>query len=137
MASEDQVPDDSGATPVGGGHEKQALSGIDRVVTTEDLAHPGVQKLILDRLDRAEATIRHLERYERDFHEVREKLVVAESSLRRLSSLDILQSVVLGVGCVMLGFIPSVWGRWGLVALVTTGGLALVGGCYFSKRSGA
>ncbi|WP_321792786.1 hypothetical protein [Caballeronia sp. J97] len=135
MDLKEQAPDDSGATPIGNEEptKRDALSGVDRVVQLADLNHPGVQKLVLDRLDRAEARVLELERYRQDYHDTREKLVVAESSLKRIMSLDVLQSTLLGVGCMAIGLLPTAWGNWGLFCIGGLGGLAMVVGSFVSK----
>lgn len=91
--------------------------------------------MILDRLDVAEEQISHLEKFRSDFFESERKLAVAESSLKRLSSLDTVQSTMLGVGCLVLGYIPTAWGNWSLTAVVAVSGIALVVASFISKRS--
>jgi hypothetical protein len=84
MDLQEQIPDDSGAILVGNEEptKRDALSGVDRTLQLADLNHSGVQKLVLDRLDRAEARVLEHGRYRQDYHDTREKLVVAESSLK-------------------------------------------------------
>lgn len=137
MGQLDQASDDSDAIPIknDGLTEKRALSSVERRLTDEDLKHPGVQKLILDRLDLAEEKITRLERYRSDYYETNTLLAVAESSLKRITSLDTMQSTMLGVGCLFLGYLPTAWGNWSITAIAAVGGGALVIGSYVSKRS--
>ncbi|MGY3026190.1 hypothetical protein ACVWXR_004025 [Pseudomonas lurida] len=133
----DQASDDSDAVPVRNESpsEKRALSKIERRLNDEELKHPGVQKMILDRLDVSEEKNKNLEKFRSDYYEVKSNLAVAESSLKRMASLDTVQSTMLGVGCLVLGYLPTAWGDWQLTSIVFASGAALVSGSYWSKRS--
>ncbi|MBD8900010.1 hypothetical protein [Rhodanobacter sp. DHG33] len=134
--SQMEVPDDSGAVRVEADTSaKRALSGVELRLTSEELRQPGVQKLLIDRLYGAEQEIESLKRLRSDFHSTRELLIEAQSAQKRYTSLDALQSTLLGVGCLVLGFLPTVWGRWQEFALVLVAGLGLLGASVQSKRS--
>lgn len=132
----DLAPDESGATPVPSRDStaKDALSGVDRALLLEDLKEIGVQKMVLDRLDRAESRVTRAESMELDYYATREKLVEAKSELKRLKSLEVLRDAVLAVGSALLGFLPSAWGNWGLTFMVSIGAAVLIGGVLLSKR---
>lgn len=134
--ADELTPDESGATPVPSrdSTNKDALSGVDRTLQLSDLKEVGVQKMVLDRLDRAEVRVRRAEMMELDYYDTREKLVEARSSLKRLQAQDGLQDAVLAVGSALLGFLPSAWGNWGLTFMVLLGSVVLVGGVLLSKR---
>lgn len=137
MAEVDQVSDDSDAIPVRNESavEKRALARVERRLSDEELKNPGVQKMILDRLDVAEEQIQMLEQFRSDYYDVKSRLAVSESSLKRMNSLDTTQSTMLGVGCLFLGYLPAAWGDWPLTIVGAVGGLALIGGSFWSKRS--
>ncbi|WP_130927909.1 hypothetical protein [Pseudomonas sp. Sample_14] len=137
MGQIDQASDDSDAIPVRNESpvEKRALARVERRLNDDELKGPGVQKMILDRLDVAEEQILILEKFRSDYYEVKSSLAVAESSLKRMASLDTVQSTMLGVGCLVLGYLPTAWGNWPLTFIVVIGGTALVGGSFWSKRS--
>lgn len=139
MEQEDLIPDDVGATLVASEESmrKDALSGVDRSLQLSDLGEIGVQKMVLDRLDKTEAQNRQLEKMRIDYYDTREKLVVAESKAKRLSSLDVMQDAGLSVGSLLVGFVPSAWGNVGLTALVALGGIVLIVAVYVSKKRNA
>jgi hypothetical protein len=136
MAQLDPASDDSDAIPIANGSstEKRALSRIERRLTDEDLRHPGVQKMILDRLDVAEEQLAAQEALRDNYHEATKELAIAQSSLKRISALDTLQSTTLGVGCLILGFLPAAWGDWRMTVIAAASGIALVMGSFFAKR---
>jgi hypothetical protein len=135
METQEQLPDDSGAMPVAQQEtpKRDALAGVERLLSIADMQHAGVQKMVLDRLDRAEAGVRELERYRDQYYVVKEQLAVTASNLERVLSLDVLQSTMLGVGCMTLGFLPTAWGNWKLTVIAAIAGIGLVAGSYFSK----
>lgn len=137
MAQVDQASDDSDAIELkdNAQTEKRALSRVERQLNDDELKHPGVQKMILDRLHVAEINISALERFRTAYYDVKSKLAVAESSSKRVASLDTLQSAALGVGCLILGYLPTAWGNWPLAFVVFFGGAGLVGGSVWSKWS--
>ncbi|MEW5697683.1 hypothetical protein [Pseudomonas synxantha] len=137
MSQLDQASDDSDAIPVKNesATEKRALSRIERRLDDEELKHPGVQKMILDRMDVAEEKNASLEKFRTDYYEAMQNLAVANSSLKRMESLDTVQSTMLGVGCLVLGFLTTAWGNWPLTVVVAVSGVGLVGGSVLSKRS--
>ncbi|BAQ75130.1 putative uncharacterized protein [Pseudomonas sp. Os17] len=136
MGQVDQASDDSDAVEIKNEAptEKRALARVERRLNDEELKHPGVQKMILDRLDVAEETILTLEKFRSDYYETKSDLAVSESALKRITSLDTLQSATLGVGCLILGYLPTAWGNWPLTFLAFFGGVVLVGGSVWSKR---
>lgn len=136
MAELDSASDDSDAIPVrnDGANEKRALSKVERILSDDEISHSGVQKMILDRLDMAEEKVVALERFREDYHEAMRELAVAKSTLERVASLDTMQSTMLGLGCLVLGFIPTAWGNWPLTVLAAVVGLGLISGSYSSKR---
>ncbi|MNG01535.1 hypothetical protein D3C84_845230 [compost metagenome] len=93
-----------------------------------------MQKLILDRLDLAEEKITKLEKYRTDYYETSTALAVAESSLKRIASLDTMQSTTLGIGCLFLGYVPTAWGNWPLTIISAFAGIAFVIASFISKR---
>ena len=127
MNKDELLPDDVGAVPTNTNEVKRdALSAVDRMLQVSDMKVPGVQKLVLDRLDKAELQVKALEKLREDYYSTREKLVVAESTLKRLTSMEILQDGALAAGALMFGFVPSAWGNPWLTILVMVGGSILV-----------
>jgi len=134
MEYEELAPDEKGAVPTHTHLAKDALSGVDRSVAIEDLAHIGVQKLVLDRLDKAERLVSSLDGTKSKLHATELQLAVTSANLTRLQNLDSMQSTLLGVGCLFLGFLPSTWGNHALTVVVAVGGVALTWASIISKK---
>ena len=136
QVSQQEIPDDSGATSVGvDTPPKHALSDIDLKLTPSDLKQPGVQKLLIDRLYAAEAELKSMKKFRENYHETRELLIAAQSDQKRYKSLDFMQSALLAAGFLVCGFLPYVWEKWAEFFLVAFAGLLLVGACLMSKWS--
>lgn len=131
MEETDALPDEAGSIPVVTSDEppskRRALSIVKRELSDDDLNHPGVQKLLIDELEKAESYCSGLERFRDKFYAADRDLAVAKADIERLTSHDILRSGVLGVGSLMLGYLPSSFGNWGLTALLSVGGVVLIG----------
>lgn len=112
---------------------RQALRDLRRQLSDEELSHPGVQKLILDELERADAECEILRAYEDRFHDADKRAAILEEKLRRQSAFDILFSVMVGLGGAILGLAPLFWSDQpkGWLALLL--GLALILGSTAGK----
>jgi hypothetical protein len=120
----DQAPDEKGSVPQPSGDEtpkKDALSDLDRVVRESDLESPGARKMILNRLDRAEAEGVRLRLVEKEYQDNRVKLAVAAIELSHLKSDDKLQDITLTAAAALLGLSPSFFDKpafaWPLSAI--------------------
>jgi hypothetical protein len=126
MPTVDVAPDDQGAVPEHASQGKDALSGVDRVITLDDLQYLGVQKLVLDRLDRAERAALRLERLQGDYSQAKIDLAVASAEVERLVNLDMMKSTMLGLGCLFVGLVPSITDKPLLAGFVGIGGIAMI-----------
>jgi hypothetical protein len=126
MATVDVAPDELGAVPEETPQGKDALSGVDRVITLDDLNYLGVQKLVLDRLDRAERAAVRLERLQSEFAQARIELAIAKAEVERLLDVDTMRSTLLGVGCLFVGLVPSIIDKPVLASFVAVGGIAMI-----------
>lgn len=126
MPTVDAAPDEQGAVPEHGPQGKDALSGVDRVITLDDLNHVGVQKLVLDRLDRAERSASRLERIQSELSDAKIELAVSNAEVVRLRNLDTMRSTMLGVGCLFVGLVPAIADKPLLAIFVGFGGTAMI-----------
>ena len=95
------------ATPPSG--RRQALRDLRRQLTDEDLASPGVQKLLLDDLERADAECDLLNGYVTRFHEADKRAAILEERLRTQTALEVTFGVGVGLGGAIMGLAPSLW----------------------------
>lgn len=121
-----------GSIPREGG--RHALREVGRKLDEEDLEHRGVQKLLLDALDRCDRKRRELEGYVDRFHEEEKRAAVLEERLSSETTIEIMYGVGVGVGGAIVGIVPFLWtlkAIAGLAALIL-GGL-LVGGAAYAR----
>jgi hypothetical protein len=106
------------ATPPTG--RRQALRDLRRQLTDEDLASPGVQKLLLDDIERADAECDLLSGYVTRFHEADKRAAVLEERLRTQTAFEIAFGVGVGLGGAIMGLAPSLWNTppFGVLAIV-------------------
>lgn len=95
------------ATPASGG--RQAFRDIRRQLSDDDLATPGVQKLLLDELERAEAQCEMLSGYIERYYDAEKRAAVLAEKLRPRSALEIAIAVGIGVGGTIVGLSPLFW----------------------------
>lgn len=126
MTTVDVAPDDQGAVPEDTPQGKDALSGVDRVITLDDLQYLGVQKLVLDRLDRAERIALRIERLQSDHSQAKIELAIANAEVDRLLNLDTMRSTLLGLGCLFVGLVPSLTDKPLVAGFIGIGGVAMI-----------
>jgi hypothetical protein len=100
--------DGSTAPPTG---KRQALRDLRREMNDDELSNPGVQKLILDELERADAECADLRTYITRFHEADKRAAVLEEKLKTEHSLEITFGVGVGLGGAIIGLAPYFWDK--------------------------
>jgi len=99
------------AVPTSG--KRTAFLDIKRQLLTEDLNHPGTQKLILDLLittesERDDLRVK-LESYVPLYHACDKRVGVLEEKLKTNKVNEIMFGVGVGIGCAMIGLAPFFW----------------------------
>lgn len=89
--------------------KRQAFRDIRRQLTNEDLASPGVQKLLLDELEQAEADCEVLQGYVGRYHEADKSAAVLEEKLKTANVIEIMFGVGVGIGGAVIGLAPLFW----------------------------
>ncbi|MBX3666451.1 MAG: hypothetical protein KF834_12265 [Burkholderiales bacterium] len=112
---------------------RQALRDLRRELTNEDLASPGVQKLLLDELGRADADCEILNGYVTRFHDADKRAAVLDEKLRTQTALEIAFGVGIGVGGAIMGLAPSFWDKQPLGYLTLTVGFLLMIGAIIAR----
>ena len=121
------VASEATAAPVAPSGRRQAFRDIRRQLTDDDLANPGVQRLILEELERAEEQCETLQTYVDRFYEADKRAAVLEAAASSEKTVEILFRVGVGLGGTLIGLSPSLWqeGLPGVLVLVV--GIVLVG----------
>jgi hypothetical protein len=114
--------------------KRQAFRDIRRQLTDDDLRSLGVQKLILEELERAEAQCELLQSYVERFHDADKKVGILEVKLKTNTTIEIMFSVGIGLGGAIIGLVPFFWAPGkphGIIALIV--GIALIGGAVVAR----
>ena len=121
------------AVPVPASGRRQAFRDIRRQLTDDDLANSGVQRLILDELERADEQCEVLQTYVSQFHEADKRAAILEITARSEKTVEILFGVGVGLGGTLIGLTPSVWqeGYSGIIVLAV--GVVLVVGAVLAR----
>lgn len=89
--------------------KRQAFRDIRRQLQEAELSSPGVQKLLLEDLERAESECDVLEGYVQRYHEADKRAAIFEERLRTQTAMEILFAVGISLGGVLIGLAPSLW----------------------------
>ena len=112
MPSFDAQPDEAGSRPITGEEtpkSHRAFSRLKRELSDEELASPGVQKLLLDYLAQADDENATLRSYRDRFHEADKRNGVLEEKLKINTAVEVISMGSLAVGAAALGYAPSLW----------------------------
>jgi hypothetical protein len=110
MATSQSQPDESGSQRVETQIPKtrKALSQVKRELSEADLATSGVQKMLIDDLERAEDEISDLKTFRDKFYTTDTELAVSKEKLKTRLSIE-----VISTGCIALGAAQSKQARAG------------------------
>ena len=120
---DDIQPDEAGSkpiTPEEAPKSHRALSRLKRELSDDELASPGVLKLLLDLLERAESENAELRSLREKYHQAEKRNGVLEEKLKTNTAVDAISMGCLAVGGAALGYAPSIWSSqlMGLIALL-------------------
>jgi hypothetical protein len=87
---------------------RAAFSGLGRQLTNEELDSPGARKMLLDNFDRVEAECVTLREYQNKYHEADKRAAVLDARLRGVKAMDVLYTVCVCVGGVIIGYGPAI-----------------------------
>jgi VIT1/CCC1 family predicted Fe2+/Mn2+ transporter len=96
-------------TSVPASGRRQAFRDVRRELTDADLASVGVQKMVLDELEQAEAECEQLRAYIERYHEADKRAAILEEKLRPLRAVEIFFGIGVGLGGAIIGLTPFFW----------------------------
>jgi hypothetical protein len=124
-------PDETGARPVQVQLPKtrKALARLKRELSDEELATPGVQKMLVEELERVEEENIDLRAFREKFHEAERRVAVMDEKLKGQMSIEIISTGCIAVGAAALVYVPEAWKTQpsGWICLVFGAVLTLVG----------
>ena len=113
--------------------KRQAFRDIRRQLQETELASPGVQRLLLEDLERAEGQCDILQGYVDRYHEADKRAAVLLEKVRTQTAIEIYFGVGLGVGCAIIGLAPSFWDTTSKGPITLTVGILLVIGATLGR----
>ncbi|THK35654.1 hypothetical protein EHS39_23820 [Ensifer sp. MPMI2T] len=112
---------------------RRSFQSVRRDLSEEELSAPGVQKMLLDDLERLEEELATAKAFRERFHVADKRAAILEEQLATANANEFLYNGCLMAGSVLLGFAPNVWSN-GLVGLyLLIAGVIITGGALFSK----
>lgn len=101
------------------GHN-QVFQDIKRQLSEEDLSSKGVQKLLLNGLERAESECEILKAYVTRYHDADKQSAILSERIRSVTTIEIMFGIGVGLGGTIMGLAPTFWGDQpkGIIALL-------------------
>lgn len=89
---------------------RQSFGHVRRELNEDELSSPGVQKMMLDELDRMDGSERELRKISKELSEAKSSLAVAEEKLKTHHAFDILSTGAVAAGTLIFGvaFSPTI-----------------------------
>jgi hypothetical protein len=131
MNESELQPDETGASPVQVPipKKRKALARLKRELNDEELATPGVQKMLVEELERVEEENIELCKFREKFFAADKELAVKTEKLRGWGSMEVISTGCIAVGAAALVYVPEAWRTQpnGWIALTFGFVLTLVG----------
>lgn len=124
------IPAGGGTSPTG---RREAFRDLGRRLTNEDLASPGVQRLLLDECDRSQAEIEVLTGYRDRFHDVDKEAAVLREQVRAVTAIEIMFGAGVALGGAIMGLAPLFWENQPRGILVLAVGFLLILGAVIGR----
>lgn len=115
-------PDERGALPVDAPllKSRKALARVPRELAPEDLANPGVQKMLIEELERAEEETTELKGFREKFYGADKDLAVTKQKLTGWSAMEMISTACIASGAAAFAYAPeaanTAHGGWVAVA---------------------
>jgi hypothetical protein len=116
---------------------RPVLQNIRRQIDDPDLLHPGVIRMVIDRMDVAENQCKKLEQYVEKYYRAHEDAAVLRTKLEKKRAFEILCDGGFALGGILLGCTPSLWTNSGGTAIVIGAvGASMIVASLIARRSG-
>lgn len=111
MPPSDLQPDETGAKQVDVPIPKarKALARLKRELSDEDLANPGVQKMLVAELDRMEEENSDLSTFRTKYFDTDKRVAVLDEKLKTWTAMEIISTGCIAVGAAALVYAPEAW----------------------------
>jgi len=112
MSIADLQPDEAGSQPIAADDNSKshpAFSRLKRELSDDELASPGVQKLLLDYLARAEDEIKQLKSFRDRYIESYSQNGILNERLKTSTGIEVISVATLTIGAAIAGAASSLW----------------------------
>jgi hypothetical protein len=102
-------PDEHGAQPIEAPvfKTRKALARVPRELSQEDLATPGVQKMLIEELERAEEDVSELKAFRDKFHVADKDLAVTKQKVKGWTAMEMISTACIAVGAAAFAYAPE------------------------------
>jgi hypothetical protein len=107
----DEEPSRSALVEAGSAKERRAFAKVRRELSEEELASPGVQKVLLDMIDTLEQQVVEGNAFRDRFHEMDKDCATLKVKLQSSLGAEVTYGVCLSVGSALIGLSASVWDK--------------------------
>lgn len=113
MQTDDTQPNETGSKPTVVPEDvpkaRRALSRLKRELSDDDLGSPGVQKMLLDYLERAEDENESLKSFREKFHQVDKRNDVLQEKLKTNTAAEVVSTGCIAIGAAAIVYAPVAW----------------------------
>ena len=107
---------------------RKSFSKLRRELNDEESLSPGVQRMLIDEIDRLESQCQENSSYREKYHEVDKRVGVLEEKAKTQISVEIIHIACMTVGAAAIGYAPSIWSSpQGWISLVFGAVLVICG----------
>ena len=114
--------------------KRQSFGGLRRQLSEEELSGPGVQKMLLDEIDRLDSELVDAKKMADRFHEVDKEVAILREQAKPRNALELISTASLTVGSVALGLVYGIEDNPSLSWVVLAGGVILIGIGLWAKK---
>jgi hypothetical protein len=109
--STDEQPEEHGAQPLvpTSNKNRKALSRLKRELSDDELSSPGVQKMLVEEIERIESEVNRLAEYRDRYYASDKEVALLKEQRKKSLSGEIIFGGCLAVGAAALGYAPAVW----------------------------
>lgn len=113
--TQDEEPEEPEAPAVGSKEaphtkgKRMSFRGIRRELSDDELKSLGVQKMLLDELDRVDAELAEAKGFEDKFHGVDKKEAVLTEKFKTHTVVEVLSAATLATGAIIIGYVVGIW----------------------------
>ena len=141
MEDEDHLDHESEAPEESGSNKtlkrrRRSVAKLRRELSEDELSTPGVQKLLIDEIERLETENSLLSEYRDKYYDSDKSVAILEERDKKKVAVQVMSDACLAVGAAALGLTPFLWSSGPLGLIMVVFGVILIVGSAFTKFVG-